>query len=468
MLCLEKVGKRYDSEQPVDAVGEVSFNLEQGRFLAIVGRSGSGKSTLLGMIGGISQPTFGAITIAGIDQWQLDDAARADFRNQNVGFVFQFASLLPSLRAIDNVALPALVGGVLNYKEAYARAHALLDNLGLAARVNSYPGQLSGGEKRRVAIARALINSPELLLADEPTADLDEVTENEILNKLIEIQRTYGLTLVVVTHNPAIARRADQLIEMHAGRAVDCQLRELSVRQGNGRDHGNGEGNRVQGIFEIPSQTIAAEPVRLGEGFERFVGRLVLWIVPTVALIWLLNTGIASYQKSIIDTKIAEHAALEELAMKGLRADVKDVTFGPGKTYLLKLYMRNTTGDQPIYVMSPTVRAFIQVAGLWQEVQLKAVSSSRPQVAKITGEQIDSYTFEPDVPGFEQLLPYYMHIRFSVDMLVSATSEPKDELIERSDNYYVYLKPHDADDAAILKKLKFPGKPPVWIPMPPH
>jgi putative ABC transport system ATP-binding protein/macrolide transport system ATP-binding/permease protein/lipoprotein-releasing system ATP-binding protein len=466
MLAVEGIGKRFLSERPVEAVRETSFTLERGRFLAIVGRSGSGKSTLLGMLGGISRPTAGSVVVNGIDQWLLDDSTRAGFRNRNIGFVFQFASLLPSLRAIDNVALPALIGGVLNYKEAYARAHALLDSLGLAERFDAYPGQLSGGEQRRVAIARALINSPPLLLADEPTADLDEETENEILKQLVEIHCTLNLTLVVVTHNSAIAALADQLIEMRAGNAVNC-LEHKSANVGNAAG-GNGNGEQVRRIFETPSQQIAVEPVRLGEGFEKFVGRLVLFVVPLLALVWVINTAVASYQRSVIEAKIAQRQALEELAMKGLRADVKNISFGPGKTYLVNFYMRNTRGDQPIYVMSPTVRAFIQIGSSWQEVPFKPVSSSRPAVTKIIGNQVDSYVLKPNVHEFEQLLPYYMHVRFSVEMLVSPSSQPKDDLIERSDNYYVYLKPHDADDAAILSKLKFPGKPPIWIPMPPH
>jgi putative ABC transport system ATP-binding protein/macrolide transport system ATP-binding/permease protein/lipoprotein-releasing system ATP-binding protein len=118
--------------------------------------------------------------------------------------------------------------------------------------------------------------------------------------------------------------------------------------------------------------------------------------------------------------------------------------------------------------MSPEVRAFVQVGSNWQEVPLKPVDSSSKKVLKIEGTRIFKYVFTPDVHGFAELLPYYMHVRISNDMLVSPGDQPKDDLIERSDNYYVYLKPHNADDAAILRKLKFPGTPPVWVPMPPH
>lgn len=468
MLAVQGISKRFAGERAVDAVNDLSLNLEKGRFLAIMGRSGSGKSTLLGMIGGISRPTSGTVTINGIDHWLLDDGERSQFRNRSIGFVFQFASLLPTLRAIDNVALPALVGGVLNYKEAYARAHALLDSLGLADRFDFYPAQLSGGEQRRVAIARALINAPDLLLADEPTADLDELTENEILNQLIDIHRAFNLTLVIVTHNPAIALRADQLVEMHSGRVVARQS-QLTSEPPSHQENGNGGGEEgVRSLFQIPAHASAKEAVTLGMGIERFIGRFVLWMVPILALIWGVNAAVTYYQDSVVAAKAAQHQALEELAMKGLRADIKDVAFGPGKSYVLSLYMRNTTGEQSIYVMSPTVRGFIQVGSNWQEVPLKPLDNSQQKVRKVVGEEVTKYALEPDVPGFAQLLPYYMHIRISSDMLVSPSSQPKDDLIERNDSYYVYLKPHNANDAAILGKLKFPGAPPVWIPMPPH
>src|SRR5277367_2216852 len=134
MLVLSDLNKRYVSERDVVAVNNVSFEVERGHFLAIVGRSGSGKSTLLGMIGGISRPTSGRVTVDGCDQWLLKDDEHSDFRNKKIGFVFQFASLLPTLRAIDNVALPAIAGGTLSQREAYARAHAMLDRVGLSER----------------------------------------------------------------------------------------------------------------------------------------------------------------------------------------------------------------------------------------------------------------------------------------------------------------------------------------------
>ena len=488
------------------AVKDLSLELEKGRFLAIVGRSGSGKSTLLGMLGGISKPTTGSIKLDGIDQWKLSDNDHADFRNRKIGFVFQFASLLSSLRAIDNVALPALVGGTLSSKEAYARARVLLERVGLADCCDRYPGQLSGGQQRRVSIARALINSPELLLADEPTADLDEETEEEILSLLVDIHRAFKLTLIVVTHNPAIADRADQLLKMRDGKLEiiidqpDADELLLSAHLPAGQNQVmTGSETALEGasnelldfsphrtddvvqaklksksrelevIFNTPETAISAENVRLGEGMDRLLGRFVMWLLPIIALVWGVNFGVATYENSVIENKESERLALESLAMSGLRADIQDVTLGPDNTYDVSIYLRNTLGEKPLYVLAPTVRAFVQVGTNWTEVPLRAADEgSGHKVIKVTGKQIFHYSLKPDVSGFSELIPYYMHVRLTNDMLVSGSSQPKSDLIDRSDSYYIYLKPHGADNAAILKKLKFPADPPVWIPMPPH
>lgn len=472
MLSVQSIKKSYSGEKKVDAVNNVNLELSRGESLAIVGRSGSGKSTLLGMIGGISRPTSGEILIDGIDQWKLNDAKRADLRNRELGFVFQFASLLPSLRAIDNVALPCLISGNLSAKEAYARAHTLLDRVGLSHRFDAFPGQLSGGEQRRVAIARALVNSPKLLLADEPTADLDETTESEILNLLVDIHKALNVTLVVVTHNPEIAARTDHVVEMRGGEIISQTSADSSIsapQKANGKNATDGkEQENAHNIFNVSPEKVASEKVRLGEGLERFIGRLVMWFVPFCLIAWCLNWAVATYEHNAILAKERQRMALEELAMQGLRADLKSVEFGKGKTYIVTIYLRNTKGDEPLYVMSPAVRGFVQVGTSWLEVPMRSIEGNGGQVLKVTGTQLLRFEMEPDVPDFTQLLPYYMHVRLTNDMLISPRSQPKDDLVERNDSYYVYLKPHDADNKAILSKMKFPGTPPVWIPMPPH
>jgi ABC-type lipoprotein export system ATPase subunit len=442
MLVAESLKKTYKSDRSVDAVCGVDLSVKEGEFVAIVGRSGSGKSSLLAMIGGLSRPTSGKVHVDG-----------------SIGFVFQFPSLLPSLRVLDNVALPALISRKIPEREAYQRARTLLEEVGLGTKYDFYPNELSGGEQRRVAIARALVNSPKLLLADEPTADLDEETEREILELLIGIQRAYGLTLVVVTHNTDIANRADRVLRMKAGSIVSDEA-NLPVS--------SAPLTVPKEIFAANRTSAFTDRSTLAVGFERFVGRLVMFLLPAMLALWCINFGVTQVEAHFLEKQDEARQALEDLAMSGLRAEVKDVTLGPTGKYNLTLYLRNT-GTAPIYVLTPAVRGFVQIGNSWQEYPLEPVTAPAQKLLKITDETLLHYSFDTStVEGFIKLIPHYMHVRFSNEMLVSASDQPKSDLIERSDNYYVYLKPHDADDKAILRDLKFPEAPPIWIPMPPH
>jgi ABC-type lipoprotein export system ATPase subunit len=218
MLTCGNVGKTYATERgPVVAVRGVDLEVRRGEFVAIVGRSGSGKSSLMAMIGGLSRPGAGTVRVDGTDIWSLAEDDLTDFRGRRIGFVFQFASLLPTLRIIDNVALPALLGRRAVANAAYWRAADLLGRLGLAEQTDAYPSELSSGQQRRAAIARALINEPSLLLADEPTSDLDEETEAEIMAEFRALNREARMTLIMVTHNLRLAAEADRVVHIADG-----------------------------------------------------------------------------------------------------------------------------------------------------------------------------------------------------------------------------------------------------------
>jgi ABC-type lipoprotein export system ATPase subunit len=220
MLSCGDLCKSYPvSGGAVDAVRGVDLDLAQGEFMAIIGRSGSGKSSLIAMIGGLSRPDRGRVRMDGVDIWSLGEDKLARLRNSAIGYIFQFPSLLPTLNAVDNVALPALLGRRASRPAAYDRAKALLDSVGLAAHLDAYPAEMSAGEQRRAALARALINAPRLLLADEPTADLDEQTEREIMAELLRINRA-GVALVLVTHNLALAAGAGRIVQIADGAVV--------------------------------------------------------------------------------------------------------------------------------------------------------------------------------------------------------------------------------------------------------
>ena len=221
MLSCRGLRKTYVTERgAVTAVAGIDLDVESGRFAAIIGRSGSGKSSLMAMIGGLSRPSDGTVTVEGTDIWRLSENALAAFRNGRIGFVFQFASLLPTLRLIDNVALPALLGKRQGSVDLYAKASSLLARMGLRDYLDAYPSEVSAGEQRRAVIARALINEPALVLADEPTADLDEQTEIEIMDELLGVNRELDTTLILVTHNLSLAEQAQQIVHIANGAVV--------------------------------------------------------------------------------------------------------------------------------------------------------------------------------------------------------------------------------------------------------
>jgi putative ABC transport system ATP-binding protein len=195
----------------------VTLDVAAGEFLAITGPSGSGKSTLLGLIAGLDRPTAGTITVAGRDLGRLDEDALARLRRDLIGYVFQSFHLIPTLTALENVAVPLELAGA---PDALGRARGLLDEVELGDRVRHYPAQLSGGEQQRVAIARAFANRPALLLADEPTGNLDSATGGQIIDLLVARNRELGSTLILVTHDPALAKHADRIVELRDGRVV--------------------------------------------------------------------------------------------------------------------------------------------------------------------------------------------------------------------------------------------------------
>jgi lipoprotein-releasing system ATP-binding protein len=204
----------------VDVLKGVSLAIAAGELAAIVGPSGVGKSTLLHLLGGLERPTAGAIRYGDTDLAALSDVALARFRNRRVGFVFQFHHLLPEFSALENVMMPLLIRR-RSTAEARARSTTLLGRVGLAARLKHRPGELSGGEQQRVAIARALIGDPSVLLADEPTGNLDSRTGDEVFELMRELNRERRLTCVFITHNDELARRTDRVLRMLDGRMVE-------------------------------------------------------------------------------------------------------------------------------------------------------------------------------------------------------------------------------------------------------
>ncbi|MFW8602352.1 ABC transporter ATP-binding protein [Desulfobacterota bacterium M19] len=199
LIECKRITKTYRSDNKLlKAVDGASFTADKGDFVVILGHSGSGKTTLLSLVGGLTRPDEGEVLIHNISNWQQSDQALSVMRNKTIGFIFQFASLIPSLNVLENMALPLCFGH--HQHDSTALAYKLLEEIGLADKAKAFPGQLSGGQQRRVSIARAFMNKPEIILADEPTGDLDEDTENDIL-AMFRRYNDQGCTFLVVTHN---------------------------------------------------------------------------------------------------------------------------------------------------------------------------------------------------------------------------------------------------------------------------
>lgn len=219
-IVAEGVGKLVNTaDGDLAILHDLSFQIEQGESVAIIGASGSGKSTLLSLLAGLDLPSTGQIDLMGQSLNMLDEDGRARLRGEFVGFVFQSFQLLPHLTALENVMLPLEMAGV-DHAEARLEAHQWLEKVGLSLRANHFPKTLSGGEQQRVALARAFINKPAILFADEPTGSLDEASGNRVIELLFELNRENSSTLVLVTHDPALAARCGRQLSLQGGRLV--------------------------------------------------------------------------------------------------------------------------------------------------------------------------------------------------------------------------------------------------------
>lgn len=220
MLLAKNLYKKYSG---LTVVHDVSLEIRKGSIVSIIGPSGAGKSTLLHLLGGLDRPDSGTVTLEGVSLFSLSSTAQARLRNRHIGFVFQFHHLLPEFSALENVAMPLWIAGK-SKGEGLKQAEETLRMVGLGQRMGNKPGELSGGEQQRVAIARAIINKPSVIMADEPTGNLDTANAEAIHQLFLDLRQQLGLTIVLITHNETLAARTDRTIVMRDGRITDTGL----------------------------------------------------------------------------------------------------------------------------------------------------------------------------------------------------------------------------------------------------
>ncbi len=221
VLDCQNVSKSFsEAELKVTVLNDISLQVRKGEQIAIVGSSGSGKSTLLHLLGGLDIPTQGTILAAGKNWQTLNESQRGSWRNQTLGFIYQFHHLLAEFTALENVCMPLLIRG-LSVKEAQERARAILDDVGLAKRLQHKPGELSGGERQRAAIARALVTEPRCVLADEPTGNLDRQTAEQVYERMLKLNQSAGTSLIVVTHDMNLAQQMQRTLQLRDGQLVN-------------------------------------------------------------------------------------------------------------------------------------------------------------------------------------------------------------------------------------------------------
>jgi len=222
ILDAKNISKSFtDGKTTVDVIRNLSLQVKTGEFISIVGSSGSGKSTLLHVLGGLDRPTMGEVFVQGRRFDNLGEAERGYIRNEHLGFVYQFHHLLPEFSALENVAMPLMLRKGTNFKEVNQQAEYLLERVGLSHRLTHKPGELSGGERQRVALARALVTKPKLMMADEPTGNLDRKTAVKIFELLSELRQEFNMAMLIVTHDEQLAKSADAVLHMQDGVWVD-------------------------------------------------------------------------------------------------------------------------------------------------------------------------------------------------------------------------------------------------------
>lgn len=428
-------------------VAQASLCLEPGERVAVLGRSGSGKSTLMAMLAGLCRPEAGRVDLAldqPVDLWRLSTADRCRLRRGPVGFISQFTSLLPERTTLDNLLLPALLAGRQGAAERLAAARHWLDAVDLGHRQDVPAGQLSGGEQRRAIVARALINQPLLLLADEPTSNLDGASEEAVFALLEELCCRSGTALLMVTHSEDLARRCDRCLRLEAG----------VLEGGSAASSGPGPSPPR---FSQDLDPQVSDPMRrrlLLAGLLAGIGGL------GAGAGWLLQRGRSSGGEA------RRRAALQGLAFRSLSAELSQVERLDGEAYRGTIAVENLDPQLALYLLPLDVQLYVQQGARWNPFPAAWSGNSRG-VTRLAAPERLTFAFA-DLPStYTELVPGYLHVRIDASYAVADGPDPDQAPVERRDSFFVYLLPPHPDPERIARN-GFPAEAPLFIPMPPH
>ncbi|QNI73204.1 ABC transporter/ ATPase component [Synechococcus sp. NOUM97013] len=435
--------RRYDTVGVLDA----SINVAACESVAVLGRSGSGKSTLVAMLAGLCRPQSGTVTLH-IDQpcdlWSLTTAERCRLRRGPIGFVSQFTSLLPAFTTLENLMLPAQLAGKDGQLDLQAMALDGLKAVGLEHRRDTLASQLSGGEQRRAIVARGLMARPRLLLADEPTSNLDEASEEDVFRCIQQLCTSAGTALVMVTHNQELAKRCDRMLILD------------------------------QGVLREPGSACVPAPARATkhpDGVHKDVAdpqrRRLLLGGFTVAMALTGATGLAT--RALEQRKEVAHQAgnqIQRLAFSGLSAELTSVERMGSNGYRGTIAVENLDALQSLYLLPLDVQIYVQQGNRWNPFAATWSDASRG-VVQLRQPEVLQFELRELPAQFTELVPGYLHVRVDVTYAIADGPDPEQNPVERRDSFFVYLLPL-RPDAEKLAQNNFPGDPPLFIPMPPH
>ncbi len=468
VLESRNAGRVYATRRgTIAAVLDVSLEVASGECVAICGRSGSGKSTLLALLGGLCPPTSGSVLFSGRPWTSLRAAEMQAARATEIGFLLQDSVLLPGLRALDNVMLPLLIAG-RDHEAACHRAEEMLARVGLRERWDAYPAELSGGQQRRVALARTLATEPRVILADEPTSDLDALAEQEIVRILADIKAAGTTAFVVVTHDPAVAALADRRLWMERGRLVAATAMPAIARPSITPEP---SGAGVAAAFEPPPADLvpqAATPALTG--WWRTAVPFAVGLGLAAAALGVVDGLVARRQQQVVETVRQRRRLAEEMALQDLRADIDDVVADPDGGFTAMLFLENVRSDRNLYVLGPATGIAVQRDGRWESLATTTAPAAR-EIREVGNQRVFiPVRFSLPDGTYDELLRGYLHVRISATMVVSDAADGRGDLFERADASYIYLRdPQLTEDEVRAANAWGPkATVPPWIAMPAH